>query len=168
MSKIKIDLELLKVKAKNTEANTKEFFAKLKKKKPKQLDKIVHDLHDEVFEEIDCLECANCCKSISPIVIDKDIDRLAKHLKIKPKDVIDQYLELDNEHDYVFRETPCPFLMPDNYCMVYENRPRACREYPHTDRKRFYQILNLTLKNTHYCPAVYEVSERLKKKKDQL
>lgn len=168
MSKIKIDLELLKAKAKNTEADTKEFFAKLKKKKPKQLDKIVHDLHDEVFEEIDCLECANCCKSISPIIIDKDIDRLAKYLKIKPKDVIDQYLEMDHENDYVFRETPCPFLMPDNYCMVYESRPRACREYPHTDRKRFYQILNLTLKNTHYCPAVYELSERLKKKKDQL
>ncbi|MGQ1908723.1 YkgJ family cysteine cluster protein [Marinifilum sp. RC60d5] len=168
MSKIKIDLELLKEKAKNTEADTKEFFAKLKKKKPKQLDKIVHDLHDEVFEEIDCLECANCCKSISPIIIDKDIDRLSKYLKIKPKDVIDQYLEMDHENDYVFRETPCPFLMPDNYCMVYESRPRACREYPHTDRKRFYQILNLTLKNTHYCPAVYELSERLKKKKDQL
>jgi Fe-S-cluster containining protein len=168
MAKIKIDLELLKVKAKNHEAENKDFFARLKKKKPKQLDSIVHALHDEVFEELDCLECANCCKSISPIIIDKDIDRLAKHLRMKPSEVIDQYLEIDKDNDYVFKETPCPFLMPDNYCMVYESRPRACREYPHTDRKRFYQILNLTLKNTHYCPAVYEVTDRLKKKKDQL
>ncbi|WP_421918074.1 YkgJ family cysteine cluster protein [Marinifilum sp.] len=168
MGKIKIDLEQLKVKANQTEADTKEFFAKLKKKKPKQLDKIVHALHDEVFKELDCLECANCCKSISPIIIDKDIERLSKHLRMKPADLINRYLEVDNDNDYVFREAPCPFLMPDNYCMVYENRPRACREYPHTDRKRFYQILNLSLKNTHYCPAVYEVSDRLKKKKDQL
>lgn len=168
MNKIKIDLDLLKVKAKNAETENKEFFAKLKKKKPKQLDNIVHALHDEVFEELDCLECANCCKSISPIIIDKDVERMAKHLRMKPAEIIDQYLEMDKDNDYVFREAPCPFLMPDNYCMVYESRPRACREYPHTDRKRFYQILNLTLKNTHYCPAVFEVTDRLKKKKDQL
>ena len=168
MGKITIDLELLKVKAKNSEADTKDFFSKLKKRKPKQLDTVVHTLHNEVFGELDCLECANCCKSISPIIIDKDVERLAKHLKMKPSGVIDQYLEIDSDNDYVFKETPCPFLLPDNYCLVYENRPRACREYPHTDRKRFYQILNLTLKNTHYCPAVYETIERLKKKKEQL
>jgi len=92
---------------------------------------------------------------------------MAKQLRMKPSAFIDQYLNLDNENDYVFKEAPCPFLMPDNYCMVYEQRPRACREYPHTDRKRFYQILNLTLKNTHYCPAVYEVVDRLKLQKDK-
>ncbi|MDE5418268.1 YkgJ family cysteine cluster protein [Labilibaculum sp. DW002] len=168
MGKIEIDLERLKQQAKNTESETKDLFNKLKKKKPKQLDTIVHGLHNEVFEEIDCLECANCCKSISPIIIDKDIERMAKQLRMKPSAFIDQYLNLDNENDYVFKQAPCPFLMPDNYCMVYEQRPRACREYPHTDRKRFYQILNLTLKNTHYCPAVYEVVDRLKLKRDQL
>lgn len=168
MATYKIDIELLKEKAKNTEAETKTFFTKLKKKKPKQLDAITHALHDEVFEEIDCLECANCCKSISPIIIDKDIERMAKQLRMKPSAFIDQYLNMDNENDYVFKEAPCPFLMPDNYCMVYEQRPRACREYPHTDRKRFFQILDITLKNTYYCPAVYEVVERLKLKKDKL
>ncbi len=168
MTTYKIDIDALKIKAKNTEAETKTFFAKLKKKKPKQLDDITHALHNEVFEEIDCLECANCCKSISPIIIDKDVERMAKQLRMKPSAFIDQYLNMDNENDYVFKEAPCPFLMPDNYCMVYEQRPRACREYPHTDRKRFFQILNLTLKNTYYCPAVYEVVDRLKLKKDKL
>ncbi|HYX06053.1 MAG TPA: hypothetical protein VE912_04900 [Bacteroidales bacterium] len=46
---------------------------------------------------------------------------------------------------------------------VYEDRPRACREYPHTDRKKFHQILNLTLKNSEVCPAVFMVIEKLKK-----
>jgi hypothetical protein len=60
MGKIKIDLELLRQNVKITEPATKELFAKLKKKQPKQLDSIVHAIHDEVFEELDCLECANC------------------------------------------------------------------------------------------------------------
>lgn len=102
------------------------------------------------------------------MIIDKDIERLAKQFRMKPSEFINQYLYLDSENDYVFKETPCPFLMPDNYCMVYENRPRACREYPHTDRKRFYQILSLSLTNTHYCPAVYEVVDRLKRKRKAL
>jgi hypothetical protein len=52
--------------------------------------------------------------------------------------------------------------MPDNYCMIYEIRPRACREYPHTNRRRFHQILKLTWRNTLVCPAVLEIVARLK------
>jgi Fe-S-cluster containining protein len=120
-------------------------------------------LHNDAFDHINCLECANCCKTTSPIVIDRDIDRIAKHLKLKPSQMIEQYLQLDEEGDYVFRKTPCPFLMPDNYCMIYEVRPRACREYPHTDRARFHQILKLTWRNTLVCPAVLEIVEELRK-----
>ncbi|MDY6800511.1 MAG: YkgJ family cysteine cluster protein [Bacteroidota bacterium] len=141
------------------------FFARLKKKKPKNLDKLVHKLHNEIFQEIDCLDCANCCKSISPTLYNKDIDKLAKHLKIKPSQFVEKYLYIDDEGDYVFKETPCPFLLNNNYCQVYENRPKACRKYPHTDRTRFYQILDLTLKNAEVCPAVFELIERLKKEK---
>lgn len=135
---------------------------KLKKSKPKGLDNQVHQLHDEVFEKIDCLDCANCCKTTSPAIYERDIDRLAKHLKIKPSKLIEQYLEKDTDNDYVFRSAPCPFLDHENYCMVYESRPTACREYPHTNRKRFYQILDLSLKNTEICPAVADVFEGLK------
>lgn len=139
-------------------------FQKLKKKKPRDLDAIVHALHDEAFDQFDCLDCANCCSGISPIVTDKDAERLAKSQKIKTVDFISQYLYVDEDQDYVFKQTPCPFLMGDNYCCVYENRPRACREYPHTDRKRFYQILNLTHKNCEVCPVVYAITDELTKK----
>ena len=157
-----IDLQKLLEEANNSSKENKRFLEKLKKKKPKDLDIVVADLHYEVFEYTDCLECANCCKSISPVIIDRDIDRIAKHLKISPSEMTKQYLELDKEDDYVFRETPCPFLMPDNYCMIYEVRPRACREYPHTNRKRFFQINTLTWKNTFICPAVFDVVDKLK------
>jgi len=154
--------EKLEQDARNKAKENKAFLAMLKRKKPRSLDEKTHQLHDEVFEYTDCLTCANCCKTISPIVLNRDIDRLANHLRMKPSEVIDQYLLLDCDDDYVFRETPCPFLMPDNYCMVYEARPKACREYPHTDRKRFFQITSLTYKNTFVCPAVFDVVEGLK------
>jgi Fe-S-cluster containining protein len=148
--------------AKNHSAENKLMVKKLKKSKPKSLDKEVHNLHEEVFEEIDCLECANCCKTTSPAIYERDIDRLAKHLKIKPSKLIEDYLERDTDNDYVFRFAPCPFLDHENYCMVYESRPLACREYPHTNRKRFYQVLDISLKNTEICPAVASVFDRLK------
>jgi len=156
------NIDELKIKAQHKQKENKAFLNKLKKKKNIKIDDIVHQLHEEVFEYVDCLECANCCGNISPIIIDKDIERLAKNFRIKPSKFIEEHLYMDHENDYVYKKTPCPFLLDDNYCMVYENRPRACREYPHTDRKRFHQILNLSLKNTFVCPAVYIIVERLK------
>ena len=156
--------EQLKLLTEKTKSETTAFLKKLKKKKPKKLDDVVHQLHREAFENFDCLDCANCCRTIGPRLLDKDIERLAKHLKTKVSDFMSLYINTDEDGDYVFKEHPCPFLLSDNYCAVYENRPKACREYPHTDRKRFYQILDLSHKNCETCPVVLEITEELKKK----
>ena len=140
----------------------KKFFAKIKKRPPRDLDSTVVELHNEVFSEIDCLKCANCCRTTSPIIRDKDIDRMAQHLQVRPATLVEQHMRLDEDGDYVFRGAPCPFLGSDNYCSIYEARPKACREYPHTDRKNFHKILDLTLKNTSVCPATYRIVERLR------
>ena len=158
-----IDLKAHTEKAKLAQKKNKKLATQLRKKKPKNLDVVVSDLHDEAFSHIDCLECANCCKSISPIVTDKDIQRIAKHLRVRPAKLVEDYLLLDDEQDYVFRQQPCPFLAADNYCSIYDVRPKACREYPHTDRNKFHQLLNLSVKNTVICPAVLEVFEGLEK-----
>jgi hypothetical protein len=139
-------------------------FKRLKAKKPKNLDDVIHELHHEAFDQFDCLSCANCCSTISPVITEKDVERLAKRMRMKPVDFIAQNLYIDEDQDYVFKQTPCPFLMDDKSCMVYEDRPKACREYPHTDRKRMYQILNLTHKNCEVCPVVYCITEELVKK----
>ncbi len=122
--------EELKLLTDATRTETTAFVKKLKKKKPKNLDDFVHDLHRKAFSTFDCLDCANCCKTIGPRLMEKDIDRLAKHLKMKALDFMAQYIVKDEDGDFVFKEHPCPFLLPDNACMVYENRPKACREYP--------------------------------------
>lgn len=157
-----IDLEKHKLAAEKSDRENRDFLEKLRKKPPRDLDIVAQQFHNEVFMRVDCLECANCCKTISPIVIDRDVDRIAKHLRIKPSELIDRYLHLDGDGDYVFRQAPCPFLMADNYCMIYEVRPRACREYPHTDRRKFNQIARLTSNNCHVCPAVLDVVKNLK------
>lgn len=132
-------------------------YYKKNKKRLGKMDTIVQQLHDEVSGKIDCLTCANCCRSLGPAIYDKDIERMAKALRIKPSEVVSSYLRIDEDGDYVFKSMPCPFLMNDNYCSIYESRPKACREYPHTDRKNFEQIYKLTVKNTSTCPIAYEV-----------
>jgi Fe-S-cluster containining protein len=151
----------LKLLVKDNKKGFDAFFQRLRKKKPGNLDDWFHPLHNEAFEQFNCLDCANCCSSISPIITEKDIDRLAKHFKRKASDLIDDYFHMDEEGDYVFNLSPCPFLMPDNYCMVYENRPKACREYPHTDRRKMIQILSITRKNCEVCPIVYSITKEL-------
>lgn len=128
----------------------------------KKMDKEIEQLHDEAMDEIDCLQCGNCCRSLGPMILEKDIDNLSKSLKMKPSDFIDKFLRKDEDKDWVFKSMPCPFLGVDNYCAVYENRPKACREYPHTDRKKFHQIFNLSIKNAETCPIVFQVLEKIK------
>ena len=152
--------EELKVLALKHTPAFKNYYKKNKKKLEKMDDK-VHALHNEISAQTDCLQCANCCQSLGPAIYDKDIERMAKALRIKPSDVVAQYLRIDEDHDYVFKSMPCPFLMPDNYCSIYESRPKACREYPHTDRKKFYQIYNLTVKNAATCPIALQVLQRI-------
>jgi Fe-S-cluster containining protein len=159
-----MDIAQYAILAKEKKKDNQKLVTLLKTKKPRDLDSATHQLHDAEFEKIDCLNCANCCKSISPIVTDKDIQRISKHLKKRPGNFADEYLFLDSDGDYVFKTQPCPFLGSDNYCSIYSVRPKACAEYPHTDRLKFIQIVDLSLKNTLVCPAVYEVFEGLKKK----
>lgn len=140
----------------------KQFLVK-NKKKLEGMDLKVHALHDKYSKAIDCLQCARCCKELGPRIEEKDVERLAKALRMKSVDVIAQYFKVDEDGDRVFKSMPCPFLADDNYCRVYESRPKACREYPHTDRKRFYQVYNLSVKNAETCPIVYEVLEEITK-----
>lgn len=124
--------------------------------------------HHEVFREIDCLACANCCKTTGPLFIEKDIERIAKQLRLRPAEFEARYLRTDEDGDKVLQTLPCPFLAEDNYCMIYEVRPRACREYPHTDRKKIYQINHLTVKNMDICPAAERFVEKLEENLSRL
>lgn len=159
-----MDLQKYKNLALKKQKEHKKFLDSLKKKPPKNLDYITQESHDIVFNEINCLDCANCCKITGPLYTEKDIERIAKHLRMKPSDFETKYLRIDEDNDKVLQNLPCFFLNEDNTCSIYDVRPKACREYPHTDRKKVYQINNLTIKNTIICPAAFTWLEILSKK----
>lgn len=151
---------LLNLAKKARQANRKKV-ARLKKMRKGAVDAAIHPLHEAAFKKIDCLACAHCCKTTGPLFNQADIDRLAKHLGLSGAAFIAQYLRLDEDNDYVLQTVPCSFLDQDNYCTIYEVRPKACREYPHTDRKNQAGILQLTEKNSLICPAVADIFQNL-------
>ncbi|MCP1639960.1 Fe-S-cluster containining protein [Streptococcus gallinaceus] len=157
-----MDLERYRTLAEQKQGEHRKFLASLKKKAPKNLDKIVQQVHTEVFNEIDCIECANCCKTLGPLFTEADIQRISKHFRMKLSAFEEMYLKVDEDGDKIFKSMPCPFLGGDNLCSIYDVRPKACREFPHTDRKKIYQINHLTIKNTLICPAAYLFVEKLK------
>lgn len=159
---IKKDLREYLQQAQSKKQLHKRFFKRLAKQNPKIIDEEFHDLHHEVFEEVNCLDCAHCCKTVGPLLRPSDVKRLAKYLKLTEGEFEKQYLRRDEDGDLVMRTLPCPFLEADNRCSVYHIRPRACREYPHTDQVNTKEILKITEKNIRYCPAVYLMVERMR------
>ena len=150
--------------AKDKHIENKKYFEKLKKKTPKHLDYLMQELHQAEFKRTDCLSCANCCKTTGPLFTNADVERISKHLTQKPQRFIEQYLRIDEDNDYVLQTVPCAFLDDENACTIYAVRPKACREFPHTDRKKFEQISSLTLQNVAICPAAYNIVEEMKKR----
>lgn len=161
---MKEDLKQLLDKAQAQSKENEAFLKRAPKLLKKDLDSKFEAEHDTVFKGIDCLECANCCKTTSPIFKDQDIKRIAKLFKMKQGAFESQYLRIDEDNDHVLKSSPCPFLNEDNTCFVYDVRPQACREYPHTNRKNMHQILKLTQKNTLVCPAVSKIVLTLRTK----
>jgi Fe-S-cluster containining protein len=142
--------------------NRKAYKRLLEKGNKNKILKALPNLHEEAFEQIDCLQCANCCKNYSPRFKNPDIKRIAKLLKMKEGDFVDTYLRLDEDNDYVLKQQPCPFLAEDNTCNIYEDRPGDCRRYPYTDEDVLIKRVPLTLTNSTVCPITFHVLERLK------
>lgn len=146
---------------KKTAAHQKKYKSFLQRADKNKVLKALPDLHDEAFEKVDCLTCANCCKNYSPRFKTPDIKRISKHLRMKESDFIAHYLRLDEDGDYVVKSTPCPFLQADNYCGIYEVRPSDCARFPYTNEDVLLKRPALTLKNASFCPATYYVLEKL-------
>jgi uncharacterized protein len=133
----------------------------LKHSDPKKLLKQLPQAHEQAFETVDCLTCANCCKNYSPRFKPPDVKRIAKYLKMSESELKDTYLRRDEDGDFVVKQSPCPFLGSDNYCSIYEARPSDCHRFPYTDEDVLLKKQQITLKNSTFCPAVYLVLEKL-------
>ena len=155
------EISNLKHQALHNKKAYQKLILELKKLKSYDVDELFHTQHEEVFAEIDCLQCANCCKTTPALVSNEDINRISRHLHISAKDFMARYVVKDDDGDTVLNKIPCTFLGTDNKCSIYEVRPFACKDYPHTKRKKMQQILELTVKNTEICPAVVRILENI-------
>ena len=127
-----------------------------------QIDVIVHELYLQASAEFDCRTCANCCKGVSPLLDEEDVERLSKRLDLPAECLISTYLVKDVEYDaFIFNRKPCPFLK-DNLCTCYDSRPHDCVSYPHLHKDRFVSRLSNMVANCSVCPIVYTVYEGLK------
>jgi Fe-S-cluster containining protein len=137
-------------------------FKNWKQHPPSDLDATFHKAHEAAFAETDCLACANCCRTTSPIFKERDIVRIAKHTGRSVSSFTQRYLQRDSDGDWVLQKAPCSFLdLASNRCSIYDVRPEACRAYPHTDRKNMREVLAITEQNTHLCPAVARMMESI-------
>jgi len=135
-------------------------FVKQSKIPNKKIDAIVHRLNHDVSAQIDCTACANCCKTVSPVLDEEDIVTFAKGLGISPEQLKSKYLVKEDE-GFTFNAKPCPFLV-DNKCSNYAHRPKDCASYPHLHKDKFVSRTMNVISNCSICPIAFNVFERLK------
>jgi Fe-S-cluster containining protein len=138
------------------------FLHSLKMRDDRPVDQAARELHEEAFSIIDCTQCANCCKAVSPLFRKEDIRRIARHLGMTADDLKVRYLQADDDGDLYLKSVPCPFLGENNRCTIYEMRPRDCAEYPHTQKKGFATRTHLHAGSTLTCPAVFYIVEEMR------
>ncbi len=129
---------------------------------PNNIDNVAKEITNSVTAKIDCLSCANCCKTSPPLIVKSDVSRIAKHLAISKKQFMRKYVLEDVNGEMNFMNVPCSFLKEDNHCSIYEVRPEACKQYPHTDNKGFSRLKKLHARNVSRCPIAYEVVKQIK------
>ncbi len=127
-----------------------------------KIDREVEALTEEIWKEIDCTTCANCCKTLQIVIDDHDIARLALHLKLNVAQFTEKYVVREPDGVKLFKSSPCPLLGEDNRCTVYDVRPQACRDFPFLHEKEFSSRSISMIENCATCPIVFNVWNQLK------
>lgn len=129
-------------------------------------DRILRKIAEEIEEQIDCTACANCCRVATVRLSDRDVERLARYLRIPPARFLAGYTMETIEEGRILRrerETGCVFLS-GNECTIYDARPDICQRFPHLVRgqgsiaSRMWEFVDRAC----YCPIVYNTLEAFK------
>ncbi|MEP7254473.1 MAG: YkgJ family cysteine cluster protein [Ferruginibacter sp.] len=157
-----VNLRSFKQKVRYYKKGLRSFLTRLSKKPPVGLLKLTTALEKEVWKEVDCLSCANCCKTMSPTFTKTDIKRISKHFDQTPEAFTKQWLRKDRIGDLLNKVEPCQFLnLKDNKCSIYEIRPADCSGFPHLHKTRMVDYIHVHKQNIEYCPATYKLVEKM-------
>lgn len=157
-----VNLRSFRQKVKLHKRGLKSFLTRLGKKQPRGLHKLVDTLEKEVWENVDCLSCANCCKTMSPTYTKADIKRISSHLNLTTAEFTKKYLRKDRVGDMLNKTEPCQFLnLKDNKCSIYDVRPLDCSGFPHLRKRKMVDYLHVHKQNIESCPATYRLVEKM-------
>ncbi len=129
-------------------------------------DRILRRIAQGIEDEIDCTICANCCRVATATIKERDVEHLARFLRISEARFLAEYTTESEDEGRILRRTDaegCVFLS-GNECTVYEARPDACQRFPHVVRgngsiaSRMWQFVDRAC----YCPIVYNSLEAFK------
>ncbi len=129
-------------------------------------DRILRRIAEAIEEQIDCRECANCCKVATVKLSERDTERLARYLRIPAERFLADYTMESEEEGRILRRTEeagCVFLAGTE-CTAYDARPDICQRFPHLVRgngsiaSRMWQFIDRAC----YCPIVYNSLEAFK------
>ena len=158
-----MNLKKFRERAARKKKSLKAFLTKLDDIVPHDMPKVVAETDASVWRDIDCMTCANCCKTMTPTFRRADIVRISAHLAMTPKEFVDRWLKKEEDTgDWVNHTQPCQFLV-DNKCSIYEVRPKDCAEFPHHNKKPFDAYNDTFTNNLHHCPATFTLVDRLKR-----
>ena len=159
-----INLRKFKKKFESNKKLFRSFITRTENKPPENLDILSEKIDREVWAQVDCLGCANCCKVMSPTYTFQDIKRISAHLGMRPKDFKVKWLYLDKrDNDWMNKSRPCQFLnLKTNMCSIYEVRPADCAGFPHLTKKPVPEFMHVHKQNIEYCPATLLFVEKLK------
>ena len=157
-----INLRSFNQKVRYHKKRFKRFLGKVERNPPKNINTIVDKVNNEIWQEIDCLSCANCCKKMTPTFTGKDIKRIALHFEIKPIEFKNKWLYQEKKSgDWMNVKQPCQFLnLQNNMCSIYEVRPLDCAGFPHLNKKKVTDYIHVHQQNVEYCPATYKMVEK--------
>jgi len=158
-----ISLRSFRFKARTNKRRFRRFLTILEKNAPRKLNIATAAADKAVWQEIDCLSCANCCKKMSPTFTNKDIKRISTHLEMTPAAFKEKWLYFDKKDgDWMNKQQPCQFLdLKTNMCSIYEVRPSDCAGFPHLTKKKMVDYLHVHKQNIEYCPATFKMVEKM-------
>lgn len=160
------NLRSFRQKARHKKTGQRRFLTRLEKQPPRGLDKITVALEKDVWQEVDCLACANCCKTMTPTFNKEDLKRISAHFGQTVDQFKAQWLkqERGGDRDWINRRQPCQFLnLSDNKCSIYEIRPADCAGFPHLGRK-MKDYVHVHKQNVEYCPATAKMVDKMMEK----
>ena len=159
-----VNLRVFRKNAQKNRNTFRRFLSRLERQPSRTVNTLIRTLEPETWKEIDCLGCANCCKTMTPTFTNADLRRISAHLGMTVDAFKLKWLrkEKKKDGDWINKQQPCQFLnLADNKCSIYEVRPADCAGFPHL-RKQFGEYAHVHKQNVEYCPATYRLVEKMK------